>query len=290
MRQWIVPRPAVVRESRNELFILDAPLEVKMETEYFKSGGITADAGQATSDTQRDEAAYRQRILPELEKAVNTAPEYADLRRVYGSRVAAEWYRQRSAKKPTAYGHLIDSGDVSAWPSRVKWDPKEVFNRFVKSFTDGEFKVERTSRRGDMVVTHLYVYGGVDFTNIPKKLLSGGEFTSNRPALDVTVGGALSAPTAEERKDKTWRPTDRWSGVRSLDRRVRRFRWMTADLRGLAAVPDRHDRGEAERRWQPTRQSPAVHPPAAGRSRPHRGGPNRKLATAAPVPVGSVAG
>src|SRR5207248_1505997 len=151
------PRPSVVRENGNELFILDAPLDVKMETEYLKTPGVASAGcpGQATSDTNYNEAVYRVMILPALVKAVNTAPEYADLRRVYASRVAAEWYRQRSAKKTTAYGHLVDSGDVSAWPSRVKWDPKEVFDRYVKSYKDGEFKVEQTTRQGNQEVTQL---------------------------------------------------------------------------------------------------------------------------------------
>ncbi|MBB4961255.1 hypothetical protein [Micromonospora polyrhachis] len=207
MRQWITPRPAVVRENGNELFILDAPLEVKMETEYFKTEGAATSAncpGQATRDTEHNEVVYRQRILPELEKAVNTAPEYADLRRVYVSRVAAEWYRQRSETKTTAYGELVDSGDASAWPSRVPWDPKEVFDRFVKSYKDGEFRVERTTREGNRVLTQLYVYGGVDFTNIPKDLLSGAEFANDRPTLDTTVRDALVKPTTEAGKGAMW--------------------------------------------------------------------------------------
>jgi hypothetical protein len=206
MRQWIVPRPAVVRESDNELFILDAPLEVKMETEYFKSQGSAGAgcSGQAKSDTTYNEAVYRAKILPEVEKAVNTAPEYADLRRVYASRVAAEWYRQRSAKKDTPYRHLIDSGDVSAWPSRVAWTPRQVFDRYVQSFKNGEFKVERTTRQGDLIVTQTYVYGGVDFSHIPKKTLSKDQFTRDRPGLRDAAGRALFAPAAENGKDKTW--------------------------------------------------------------------------------------
>jgi len=143
-------------------------------------------------------------ILPLLEKAVNTAPEYADLRRVYTSRVAAEWYRQRSQKKTTAYGDLVDSGDASAWPSRVTWDPKEVFARFVKSYKDGEFNKSYRTQQGNVITTRTYVFGGVDFTNIPKKLLSGNEFASNRPKLDPIVGEAILAPTAEAGKGNTW--------------------------------------------------------------------------------------
>jgi hypothetical protein len=207
MRQWIVPRPAVVRENENELFILDAPLEVKMETEYFKAQGAAGSAGctgQASSDTTHNEGVYRATILPQVEKAVNTAPEYADLRRVYASRVAAEWYRQRSKDKSTAYADLVDSGDASAWPLRVKWNPREVFDRYVKSYKDGEFKVERTTQKGDTLYTYLYVYGGVDFSTIPSKKVSGAEFASTRPKLDASVQGSLFSPTTEEGKNETW--------------------------------------------------------------------------------------
>jgi len=207
MRQWIVPRPAVVRESGNQLFIVDAPLEVKMETEYFKAKAAGSDLGcaeQADQETDHNERLYRETILPELEKAVNTAPEYADLRRVYVSRVAAEWYRQRSRTKTTAYGYLVDSGDVSAWPSRVSWTPRDVFDRFVESYQDGEFRVERQNREGDYIVTNIYVYGGVDLTTVPKKPLSGEAFTRDRPRLETTVGTALSTPTVEEGTTTTW--------------------------------------------------------------------------------------
>ncbi|MCO8273858.1 hypothetical protein M1L60_24990 [Actinoplanes sp. TRM 88003] len=131
MRQWIVPRPAVVREQGHELFILDAPLEVKMETEYYRTKTSADCPGHATADAENNENVYRLTVLPDLQKAVNQAPEYADLRRVYASRVAAEWYRDRSATKPTAYRHLIDSGDVSAWPLHEPWTPEDTWNRFA---------------------------------------------------------------------------------------------------------------------------------------------------------------
>ena len=199
MRQWIVPRPAVVREQGNELFILDAPLEVKMETEYIKTKGKGSEGcpNHSTRDTAHNESVYRVVVLSELQKAVNNAPEYADLRRVYASRVAAEWYRQRSATKQTAYGYLVDSGDASAWPLREKWTPKDTWKRFVKSYKEGEFRVERTTDEGTMRVTRFYVYGGVDFSDIPERKLSTADFAGKRPALGAAVEAAMAAPVAE---------------------------------------------------------------------------------------------
>src|SRR5262249_24767437 len=99
MRQWIVPGPATVREDKGQLYILDAPVRVRMETDYVKTtgvGGTSGCTGQSQAETRYNEAVYRATILPQVERAVNTAPEYADLRRVYVSRVAAQWYRERS--------------------------------------------------------------------------------------------------------------------------------------------------------------------------------------------------
>lgn len=207
MRQWIVPKPAVVHEDGNKLYILDAPLNVKMETEYLKSKGVGGDAGceeQSSTDTQYNEDLYRRTILPNLIRAVNHAPEYADLRRVYTSRVAAQWYRQRSRTKTTAYSHVIDSGDVTAWPSRVKWSPQDVYRAYVKSYREGEFKIKRTTHEGNYLVTHVYLYGGVDFTHIPQDNLSARQFASRKPRMAASAATARDRPVVDPATGVTW--------------------------------------------------------------------------------------
>lgn len=207
MRQWIVPRPAVVHENGDELFILDAPLEVKMEGEYLESegvGGTAGCSGQSPEDTDHNEGVYAELILPKVEEAVNTAPEFADLRRVYASRVAAEWYRQRSETKTTAYSDIIDSGDVSAWPARSDWDPKDVFDAYVRSYEEGEFNVERETREGDYIITHTYIYGGVTFFDVPSEQVGATEFAAQYPDLAATAGNALSAPAFDEGAGTLW--------------------------------------------------------------------------------------
>jgi hypothetical protein len=207
MRQWIVPAPATVREDGGQLYILDAPLTVKMETDYVKTKGVgdtSGCPGQSDAETQHNEAVYRSTILPQVQQAVNTAPEYADLRRVYVSRVAAQWYRERSSTRHTAYGGLVDQGDVSNWPARTPWSPKDVFNQYVQSYTKGEFTVTHTTRQGNVVHTMTYVYGGVDFSNIPRTRLSGTSFANRRPALAATASTAAFAPMTEPGSKLIW--------------------------------------------------------------------------------------
>jgi hypothetical protein len=207
MRQWIVPAPASVREDNGQLYILNAPLEVKLETDYARAagvGGVSGCPGQSDSETKFNEQLFRTTILPKVSFAVNYAPEYADLRRVYVSRVAAQWYRERSATKHTAYSDVVNSGDVTSWPARTAWSPKEVWERYVSSYKNGEFKVTRKSQQGNVVTTETYVYGGVDLTNIPRLKLSDKSFTSLHAKLPATVSQAAYRPTNEDGGKRLW--------------------------------------------------------------------------------------
>lgn len=208
MRQWIVPAPATVRQDGNQLYILDAPLQVKLETDYVKSKGVAGNApgcqGQSDTDTQYNEQLFRTTILPQVQKAVNTAPEYADLRRVYVSRIAAQWYRERSATKQTAYSNLIDKGDVSAWPATITTTPQDVFNQYVDSYSKGEFKVTHTTRSGNTITTNTYVFGGVDFSGVPRDRMGASTFGRQRPALPTAVSRSVYQPVDERAGNVVW--------------------------------------------------------------------------------------
>ncbi|WP_158820860.1 MULTISPECIES: hypothetical protein [unclassified Streptomyces] len=203
MRQWIVPDTATVRDDDNELYILDAPLLVKMESDIVKAQGVGGAAGcgqQDEASTRHNEDLYRTTILPQVQEAVNHAPEYADLRRVYASRVAAEWFRERSSTKTTAYSDLIGQGDISRWASREDWTPREVFDRYVQSYKNGEFNVAHTTTEGNMVYTRTYVYGGVDFSRIDQNRVSAAAFAKDHPALPSSARESLNGPSGEGRE------------------------------------------------------------------------------------------
>jgi hypothetical protein len=206
-RQWIVPAPATVREDGDGIYIADAPLNVKLESQYLQSKGIpdvlascaTVDRGTLV----RNESIFRKLILPRVEQAVNKAPEYADLRRVYRSRVAAEWYRQRSASKATAYREMVNHNDVSSWPARQDWSSREVFNQYVDSYKKGEFRVTHKWQEGNMIYTYLYVFGGVDFTKVLFNKLSSTDFQKKWGNLQQVVDKSMKSPVADQ-NGKIW--------------------------------------------------------------------------------------
>jgi len=207
MRQWIVPGPATVRVTEDQLFILDAPLQVKMETEYLQERGnrqFRSCRSESEEVEEHNEAWYARKILPLVERAVNRAPEYADLRRVYLSRVAAEWIRERSESRVTAYDSLIDSGNIDRWAARTNWTPRQTFDRYVESYTKGEFKVTQRTRRGRYIYTNVYVFGGVDFSNVPQRVVSDAEFAQRWPGLKRTVSASLERATSAQGSDQIW--------------------------------------------------------------------------------------
>jgi hypothetical protein len=137
-------------------------------------------------------------ILPRVEQAVNQAPEYASLRRVYLSRVAAEWYRKRAASP------LAGSADVSSLESVQPWNPKDVFDQYVRSYTNGEFTVTHQSQQGNEILTQTYVYGGVDFTTVPVRLVSNAAFKSAWAGLPERAARSVDRPTADPQHGVVW--------------------------------------------------------------------------------------
>ncbi|WP_346180085.1 hypothetical protein [Streptomyces osmaniensis] len=206
-RNWILPAPASVHQDGDKLYILDAPLDVQMETQYLAGNGASSarscpEQDKATED--HNEALFRDLILPRLKKAINTAPEYAELRRVYLARVAAEWYRELSRTKDTTYGDLIDSGDIDTWRRTGDWRPTDTFDRYVDSYTKGEFKVTDRTTEGDTTYVRSYVYGGVDLTRIPLKTVTDDRFTSDFAGLPQSVDRSLNAPAAVAGDETVW--------------------------------------------------------------------------------------
>jgi hypothetical protein len=193
MRNWITPNPASVTTSGGDLYILDAPL--KVESEAWQDGS-NACPGQTEERRKYNEAAIREIVLPEMERSVNEDPEYADLRRVYLSRVAAEWYRQIGVTKDTTFKELIGQGIVGPWVSREEWSPRTVFDEYVSlvNATEGELTIDG--------VNYTFTYGGVDFGAAPSTPMPPEQFQAEHPTMPQTVERSVEDPTLD-REDAT---------------------------------------------------------------------------------------
>ncbi|GAB2966033.1 hypothetical protein GCM10023080_029810 [Streptomyces pseudoechinosporeus] len=200
IRNWIVPNTAKVREQDGGIYILDAPLKVN-SVPY--EGTIPGDqCRKTTAQREHDQRLVETMIRPVVEKRVNTAPEYADLRRVYASRVAAEWVAQQDEVKPGPYHDIIGSDDVSRWPLRhdKNWSEQDTYQRYLKSFNQGDYKFER--RSGNWIYT--YTVGGVDFSKSPKQDISRAQFTKEEPGMPGTAANSRAQVTDYRDTGTTW--------------------------------------------------------------------------------------
>ncbi|MFD6177070.1 MULTISPECIES: hypothetical protein [unclassified Isoptericola] len=196
-RFWIEPQPAKVRVDGDQLFILDAPLQVQiepMDIDWFPPGQepctATAPEDMVERNTQRVVDDFEQ----PLEDYVNAAPEFADLRRVYTARVAAEWIKDRDAKRPGAFHDVIGSGDVSAWPARTDYDPQDVFDELMELLQTVQYRYEY--EHGSLEY-YVEVMGGIELPDAPRDQTSKEEFERDHPRLERTVRGARYDVTNE---------------------------------------------------------------------------------------------
>ncbi|WP_244258277.1 LPXTG cell wall anchor domain-containing protein [Streptomyces sp. Tu 2975] len=201
IRNWIEPKTATVREQDGGIYILDAPLKLESTPQDFTSdpGG---DQICDPTEAERDQAqqVIDRMIVPEVEKTINTAPQYADLRRVHTARVAAEWIRLQDAKTPTDYRAIINSNDVSSWPLRApnqNWDKNELFKKYRDIFLNGEFQYDVDTDEGVMV----YIVGGVDFSKQPKRNISKTEFTTGHSNLPRQTQTSVKTLTDNAKDD-----------------------------------------------------------------------------------------
>jgi hypothetical protein len=200
-RMWIVPAPATVRETADELYIVKAPLKVKLESDLL--GALGSSCGLPVY-AKEIEAVSRRLILPRVQRAVRSAPEYAALRSVYMSRVAAEWYRKRADREHGAFAEIVDSGDISRWALKRSWTPRQTFRRYVRSYENGEYKVKRRTRKGNIIYTYTYTSGGVDFADVPRRNVSPRKLLRLRPGLPSRISRALTRPTADPQTGDVW--------------------------------------------------------------------------------------
>ncbi|MET7611998.1 hypothetical protein [Streptomyces seoulensis] len=195
IRLWITPKTAKVRADDGGLYILDTPLKVNVDHIDRETPDPNGNDCKLT-EAQRDTAngLLKQYIIPGVEKKVNTSADYADLRRVYSARVAAEYVRQSDAEQAGDYHAVIDSGDIARWPVRSpnrSWTPKQTWDDYMKSFTKGDYSLP-CEVGGQQ---KMCVMGGVDFGKAPKQNITRVEFKAQHPNLEKTTKIATEGQT-----------------------------------------------------------------------------------------------
>lgn len=193
-RMWIVPGDVEIREDGDSLYVLKATLDVKAKAEDVAGLGQSS-CNADPAETARNERLEQEMLVPKIVKAVNSEPEYGPLRRAFLARVVAQWIRDRHAGgHSTSFDKLIDSGDLGPASLRGSWQPKQVYDAYLRSINEGDFTYERTTRVGNTTVTYVMRTGGVDFGKLPSEKLSSAEMDQKVPRLAETIRQAAGQP------------------------------------------------------------------------------------------------
>jgi len=194
-RMWIVPGQVQVREDAGSLYILKAQLAVKAVPDHVAD--MPADCHYDAQTDARGQRLDQAMIVPLITKRVNTAPEYAPIRRAFMARIVAQWIRDRHASgQRTSFDTLIDSGNIGPAQLQDGWRPQQVFNAYVKSLKDGAFTYNTTFHQGGATHIQKITIGGVDFTRLHLTTVSTAQMNRDYPQLAQTAKSSVSQPTS----------------------------------------------------------------------------------------------
>jgi len=188
-RHWIVPDRVEAYETDNEIYIVNATLNIYSEPVYEHSTYeiVNQDAffvSRACKDDLSEAAKEYGRYAKELEEKmilalvvheVNHGENYSDLRCVYNSLALAQWYKDKYRYSPSIFTDFIDSKDLAGLESKSTWSAENIWSDYVKSFEEGEFHCwkNETYQEGDYIITSTkhYSSGGVDFGDIETSIV-----------------------------------------------------------------------------------------------------------------------
>lgn len=204
-RVWIVPGDVVVWATDESIYVVDAQMDVKLESEYLSrtAGAIPSlplTETPGTSESQKYAGSLlTEMILPALVREVNTGPQYQELRQVFYSRVIAEWYKTKHRSGKQAFGKIVRQGNTDPWRSSGAWNGQEIFERYKQSLSKGEYSLTEESETvsGMFIIKTIrkYFTGGVDFMKIPTTEISYEQLLAQKPEVREQLFDALLTPT-----------------------------------------------------------------------------------------------
>jgi hypothetical protein len=178
-RLWIVPDRITAYGDDEELYIVDAVLDIYSEPVYEhstfsiedQSGSVSQSCKEYLGEAAKEYGYYakeleEEMILPLVVTEVNTGAQYEGLRQVYVSLALAQWYKSQYGSGHNLFSDFIDSYTIENLESRVSWSPQEIWDEYVISYKKGEYYCEKIYEEENYIKTKIYTSGGVDFGNI----------------------------------------------------------------------------------------------------------------------------
>ena len=207
-RHWIIPDEIIACGNGNEIYIIDATLDIYSEPVYEHStfdivnqskALISEDCLGCLSEAVKEYGRYameleEELVLPLVVKEINSGQDYSDLRQVYVSLALAQWYKEYAGDQHV-FSDFIDSSNLIGLESEATWNSKDIWLEYVKSYKEGEYRCEKTHtyRTEEHIVTetNVYISGGVDFGDIGSHISVVGTID---PKIEEAITSAMHIP------------------------------------------------------------------------------------------------
>ncbi len=125
-RFWIVQGKSVVLENDNIILIKQATLKIQVANE---SNTLNENDNKFAKDAI---AVINEKVIPELEKKINSRPEYAKLRQAYRATILAQWYENKIEEgKASLFSNIKDVGRIKELWSKTLWTKREYLNQYI---------------------------------------------------------------------------------------------------------------------------------------------------------------
>ena len=165
-RVWIVPAEAVVIETEDGALLAKSSLKVLLESEYaalkLKPGTQSlseSSSGNSDSLQSLTEQLMKEIVIPAITKDVNESQNYAPLRQIYHSLILAQWFKRKHKNANSTYAQAINKGYLKGLESRLPWEKQQIWQEYLKSYSQGEYKIQDTV----FGLKRMYFSGGVIF-------------------------------------------------------------------------------------------------------------------------------
>lgn len=168
-RLWIIPGETMVLEKDREFSIVKSTLRVRLEPAYLSQRLSAKDKRQQELEDFAAEL-MEELVLPQLNKRVNEAYAYTDLREVYNALLLAQWYKQRFNPFTDSLLKVTDYRILNDVELNYSYQPEQIYQDYLKSLKEGQYSFTETDTTAGgfytVITTRHYFSGGVDFTNI----------------------------------------------------------------------------------------------------------------------------
>lgn len=189
-RHWIIPDKAYAYSNETQIYIINSTLAISSEPVADQStfeihgqdiGTLSKGCFEELNKSAREYGEYYKdltdrMILPYVVSDVNNGGKYEDLREVYIALALSQWYKSKTTPHTDIFRDDLDSSSSAILKSWNTWRPKEIWDKYVYSFKNGEYNCwenttnERAGRSGTM--SRIRSSGGIEFDGIKDHLIS----------------------------------------------------------------------------------------------------------------------